>query len=328
MRLSIFFGFLVLAIFAFSLTDSSLQAQTYPSQPVQLVIPMTPGDMTDLTGRALSSELAKNLKTPVVPVNKPGGGATIGADFVAKGKKDGYTILYANSNFYYAHAMNPETVPCNPLQDLEPLCLAVSLPIVVMAQTDSPWKTMQGLVDYAKQNPGKVRVSTTGVGGVGHFNLEIIQSETGSAMIMVPYKGASPALTALLGGHVEGGILSSGLVIPHIKAGKLRALLISQRLPEFPNTPTFKEAGYKRDIVSVRCAFYAPVGLPESVKKVLIPALERTVKSEETIHIISQLGGSVDYVPAAEFKKIMAEEYGMVKQLLKPPGPSEKYPKP
>lgn len=302
----------------------SLQAQTYPSQPIQMVIPMTPGDMTDLTGRALASELAKHLKTPVIPVNKPGGGATIGADFVAKSKKDGYTILYANSNIYYAHAMNPETVPCNPLQDLDALCLAVSLPIVVMTQVDSPWKIMQELVDYMRQNPGKVRVSTTGVGGVGHFNHEIICTETGTESTMVPYKGASPALTALLGGHVEVGILSTGLVVPHIKAGKLRALLISQKLLEFPNTPMLRELGYKRDIVSVRCAFYAPVGLPESIKKDLILALEKTIKSAGVAPIIHQLGASVDFVTALDFKKMMAEEYGMVRQLLKTSGASEK----
>jgi len=302
----------------------SSQAQPYPSQPIQLVIPMTPGDMTDLTGRALSLELAKILKTPVIPVNKPGGGATIGADFVAKAKKDGYTILYANSNIYYAHAMNPETVPCNPLQDLDALCLAVSLPIVVMTQVDSPWKTMRELVDYMRQNPGKVRVSTTGVGGVGHFNMEIIRTETRTEITMVPYKGASPAMTALLGGHVEAGILSTGLVVPHIKAGKLRALLISQKLLEFQNVPTLKELGYKRDIVSVRNAFYAPLGLPDSVKNVLIPAIEKSTKSEEVINIVHQLSSFVDYVPAAEFKKMMAEEYGMVRQLLKTSGASEK----
>jgi tripartite-type tricarboxylate transporter receptor subunit TctC len=315
-------GFILMVSLTF--LAPSLQAQPYPSQPIQLVIPMTPGDMTDLTGRALSSELAKILKTPVIPINKPGGGATIGADFVAKAKKDGYTILYANSNIYYAHAMNPETVPCNPLQDLDALCLAVSLPIVVMTQVDSPWKTMPEFVDYMRQNPGKVRVSTTGVGGVGHFNMEIIRTETRTEITMVPYKGASPAMTALLGGHVEAGILSTGLVVPHIKAGKLRALLISQKLLEFPNVPTLKELGYKRDIVSVRNAFYAPPGLPDSVKNVLISAIEKSTKSEEVINIVHQLSSFVDYVPAAEFKKMMAEEYGMVRQLLKTSGASEK----
>jgi tripartite-type tricarboxylate transporter receptor subunit TctC len=185
---------------------------------------------------------------------------------------------------------------------------------------------MQELVDYMRHNPGKVRVSTTGIGGVGHFNHEIIRTETGTDSTMVPYKGASPAQTALLGGHVELGILSTGLVVPHIKAGKLRALLISQKLklPEFLNVPTLRDLGYKRDLVSVRNAFYAPVGLPDSVKNVLIPALEKSIKSEEAAKIVHQLSSFVDYVPSSEFKKMMAEEYGMVRKLLKTSGAAEK----
>ncbi|MEI9479172.1 MAG: tripartite tricarboxylate transporter substrate binding protein [Deltaproteobacteria bacterium] len=317
-----FGGFLVLAFLSFS--APSLQAQTYPSHPIQLVIPMTPGDMTDLTGRALASELTKILKTSVIPINKAGGGATMGADFVAKARKDGYTILYANSNIYYAHAMDPENVSCNPLQDLDALCLAVSLPIIVVVQGESPWKTMQEFVDHMKQNPGKVRVSTTGVGGVGHFNHEVIRLETKTDSTMIPYKGASPALTALLGGHVEASILSAGLVTPHMKAGKLRALVASIKHPEFPTVPTLTELGYKRDIVSVRNAFYGPVGLPDPVKKVLLSAMEKSTKSEEVINIVRQLDALVDYLPAAEFKKMMAEEYNMVRQLLKASGGSSK----
>ncbi|MEW6664634.1 MAG: tripartite tricarboxylate transporter substrate binding protein [Thermodesulfobacteriota bacterium] len=319
----ILLGLVVAVSIALSVPPS--QAQTYPNQPIQFVIPMTPGDTTDLTGRIIASELAKNLSATVVPINKPGGGATVGADFVAKGKKDGYTILYANSNIYYAHAMNPDTVPCNPLQDLDVLCLAVSLPIVDLVQAESPWKTMQELVDYMRKNPGKVRVSTTGVGGVGHFNHEVIRMNTGTESTMVPYKGASPALTALLGGHVETALLSTA-VAPHINAGKLRALAISQKLkvPEFANVPTLKELGYKRDIVSVRCAFYAPVGIPDSVKKVLIPALEKSIKSEEVMRGVQQLNAFVDYVPASEFKGMMTEEYGMVRQLLKSSGAPQK----
>lgn len=298
-----------------------LQAQVYPTQPIQMVIPMAPGDTVDLTGRAIGTELAKILKTPVIPVNKPGGGSTIGADFVAKGKKDGHTILYANSNIYYAPAMNPENVPYNPLQDLEPLCLAVSAPLTIPVQADSPWKNMKELVDYMKQNPGKVRGSSSGVGSVGHFNFEVIRSETGAAITMVPYKGASPALTALLGGHVETSTLSISLISPHIKSGKLRALLISQKVPEFPNIPTLKQIGYKRDIMSVRFAFYVPVGLPESVKKVLIPALEKSIKSAEVVSAVHQLGAIEDFVPGEEFKNMMTDEYEMAKKLLKAVGP-------
>jgi len=301
----------------------SLQAQTFPTQPIQMIIPMAPGDTVDLTGRAIAAELAKILKTAVIPVNKPGGGGTIGADFVAKGKKDGYTLLYANSNIYYAAAMNPETVPYNPLQDMEPLCLAISTPLTIPVQAESQWKTFQELVNYMKQNPGKVRGSSSGVGSVGHFNFEVVREETGATITMVPYKGASPAMTALLGGHVETSTLSYSLILPHLKAGKLRALLISQKVPDQPNIPTLKQLGYKRDIMSVRFAFYVPAGLPEAVKKVLIPAIEKSVKSPEIESAVHQLGAIEDFVPGGEFKKMMTEEYGIVQKLLKGAGPTK-----
>src|SRR5574342_760581 len=121
---------------------SSSFAQTFPSQPVQMVITLAPGDTLDLTGRAIGTELSKILATPVIPVNKTGGAGTAGADFVAKGKKDGYTILYINSNIIYAYATNPENVPYNPFQDLEPLCLAVSVPLLLAVQAEAPWKSI------------------------------------------------------------------------------------------------------------------------------------------------------------------------------------------
>ena len=223
-------AFLVGVAFAFCLGVwcQPSEAQTYPTQLIQMVIPMAPGDTVDLSGRAIAAEMTKILKVPVVTINKPGGGSTIGANFVARAKKDGYTILFANSNIYYAHAMDPEAVPYDPLTDLEPLCLAVSVPLTIPVQTESPWKTFQELMTYMKQNPGKIRGSSSGVGSVGHFNFEVVRAETGNAITMIPYKGASPAMTALLGGHVETSTLSLSLIAPQVKAGKLRILLISQ----------------------------------------------------------------------------------------------------
>jgi tripartite-type tricarboxylate transporter receptor subunit TctC len=308
------------AVVSFILIAQPLQAQTYPSQPIQLVVPMAPGDTVDLAGRAIGTELAKILKTPVVVNNKPGGGSTVGADFVAKGKKDGYTLLFANSNIYYAHAMNPEEVPYNPLTDLDPLCLAISTPLTIAVNADAPWKTFQELIDYMQKNPGKVRGSSSGVGSVGHFNFEVVTNETGAAINMIPYKGASPAMTALLGGHVEISTLSLSLIYPQLQAGKLRALLISKKVPEYPNIPTLKQLGYKNDISSVLFAFYGPAGLPDSVKKALVSPLEKAVKAPEVVKAMTQLGAIEDYVPGPEFKKMLAEEYGMVQKLLKGAG--------
>ena len=313
----------IVLAFCFVVWAQPLKAQTYPTQPIQMVIPMAPGDTVDLSGRAIAMEMTKILKTPVITINKPGGGSTIGANLVAKAKKDGYTILFANSNIYYAPAMDPDTVPYDPLKDLEPLCLAVSVPLTVPVQADSPWKTFQELMAYMKQNPGKIRGSSSGIGSVGHFNFEVIQFETGNAINMIPYKGASPAMAALLGGHVETSTLSLSLIAPHVKAGKLRILLISQKTPEFSNIPTLKQLGYKQDIMSVRFAFYVPAGLPDSVKKILVPAIQTAIKAPDVVNAIQNMGALEDFVPGEEFKKMMTEEYGMARQLMKKAAPGK-----
>jgi len=315
-------GFIVLG-FSTSIICPSY-AQTYPSQPIQMVITLAPGDTLDLTGRAIGAEMAKFLNTPVLPINKTGGAGMVGADFVAKGKKDGHTLLYINSNIIYSYAATPENVPYNPFQDLEPLCLAISVPLLIAVQPESPWKSFQELVSYMKQNPGKIRGSSTGVGSVGHFGYEVIRTETGAEINMIPYKGASPGLTALLGGHVEVAIPSFGLVQPQLQAGKVRILLTSKKIPEYPQIPTLTQLGYKRDMSSVWFGFFIPAGVPDPVKKVLASALEKSIKSADVAKTVQTLGALEDYKPAGEFKKAMMEEYEIVKNLFKTASPPSK----
>lgn len=298
--------------------------QTYPSQPIQMIITLAPGDTLDLTGRAIGAEMAKILNTPVLPVNKTGGAGMVGADFVAKRKKDGYTILYINSNIIYSYAANPENVPYNPFQDLEPLCLAISVPLLLAVQPESSWKSFQELVSYMKQNPGKIRGSSTGVGSVGHFGYEVIRTETGTEINMIPYKGASPGLTALLGGHVEVAIPSFALVQPQLQAGKVRILLTSKKIPDYPQIPTLTQLGYKRDMSSVWFGFFIPAGVPDPAKKVLASALEKSIKSADVAKTVLTLGALEDYKPGGEFKKMMMEEYEIIKNLFKTEAPPSK----
>ena len=299
-------------------------AQTYPNQTIQLVVPMAPGDTVDLAARAIAAEMAKTLKTPVVVTNKPGGGSTVGADFVAKGKKDGYTLLFANSNIYFAHGMNPQDVPYDPLKDLDVLCLAVSTPLTISVKGDAPWKTFKELVDHMKKNPNQVRGSSSGVGSVGHFNFEIIQYEAGVPINMIPYKGASPAMTALLGGHVEISTLSFSLIYPHFTAGALRPLVISNKVAKHPDIPTLKELGYKRDLFPVRFGFYAPAGLPDAVKKALAEPMKKAIQHPDVVGAIEKIGAVEDYRIGEDFKKIIVEEHGTVRELVKLASPPKK----
>jgi tripartite-type tricarboxylate transporter receptor subunit TctC len=299
-------------------------AQSYPSQNIQVILTLSPGDTGDLSGRAVGSELSRILKTTVVPLNKTGASGVVGTDFVAKSKKDGLTLLYTNSNLTYAYAANPADIPYNPFTDLEPVATATSVPLFIAVQNESPWKTIQELLNYGKQNPGRLRGSSTGVGSVGHFGYEVLRAETGAPIDMIPFKGAAPGMAALLGGHVEVAIPSPSIAAPQVKGGKIRLLLVSKKTPAYPQVPTLTELGYKRDMSSVWFGFFLPVGVPESVKQVLYPALERAIKSPEAASAFQGLGTVQDYRPAAEFKKMMTEEYEMVKRILAAAKPAPK----
>jgi tripartite-type tricarboxylate transporter receptor subunit TctC len=191
-------------VLAWGLTPSTVDAQSYPKGPIQLVVPNVAGSLMDITGRLIAEELGKILGVQIIVMNKPGAAMTLGTDAVVRSKNDGYTILYTGSSaIVYARVTHPETVPYNPEKDLEPLGLSLFLPLTVAVQASSPWKTFGELVDYARKNPGKVRVSTPGQGSTDHFNLEIYQSVTGVQFTHVPFKGGEAVVTALLGGHVE-----------------------------------------------------------------------------------------------------------------------------
>src|SRR5712691_11928122 len=191
-------------------------AQSYPSGPITLVIPLAPGDATDVAGRTMAEELAKLLKVPVVPVNRPGAGMAIGTDSVVKAKKDGHTILIApNAALVSGRILNPDMVPYDPLKDLTPLGLAARTPVILTVRGDAPWKNLSELVEFAKKNPGKVRAATVGTGSVGHFSVEMVNALTGAGLTPIPFKGGAPAITALLGGHVEVAALSVGASSAH-----------------------------------------------------------------------------------------------------------------
>jgi len=287
-----------------------VQAQLYPNRPIQMIIGQVPGAAGDITCRPLAEELGKILGVPVIVINKPGGSGTLGVDAVVKSKKDGYTIAYTNtSGIVYARASSPETVPYDPFKDLEPLGLHLFFPLTVTVQENAPWKSFDELVDYARKNPGKLRVGTHGQGSIDHFNLELIQSLTGAEFNHIPFKGGTSVTTALLGGHVDAVNDAYTLVLPHLKAGKLRMLLQSRKTPDFPDVPTMTQLGYKQDLLSAWFALHAPIGIPEEVKKVLVPAIEKAVKDPAVKERIEKMGYIVDYKSPAELKKISMQDY-------------------
>jgi tripartite-type tricarboxylate transporter receptor subunit TctC len=269
----------------------------------------------------MAEEMSTLLKVPVVVQNKPGGGLTIGTDLVAKAKKDGYTIaLTANTPLIAGRIINPQTVPYDSFKDLTPLGMATRTPVVLTVRGDAPYKRFPDLVEFSKKNPGKIRVGTAGVGTAGHFALALINSATGAGMTMVPFKGASPAATALLGGHVEAALVGIGTISGHMQGGQVRGLLVSSKSPPFPDVPMLTELGYNQTVYGVWYGFFAPAGVSKEVIAALVPAIEKAVKEPRYVAKLGALGMIQDYVPPDKLVIEMREEYKAVEEIAKKAG--------
>lgn len=305
-RLSIFAFLFVLGLG--TLGPSVSFGQRYPDRPIQLIIPYVAGATGDITARMLADELEKVLGQKIIPNNKPGAGTVLGAETAIRAKKDGYTLFYGGASpFVYAPIANPEVVHYDPAKDVVPLGFHYFFPTVVGVKADAPWKTFPEFVDYAKKNPGKIRITSIGVGSSTHFAIELLQSITGIKLTHVPFEGGETVITAVLGGHVEATLDGFGKLKPHVEAGRMRILLIDPKKPTYPEIPTLKELGYKQGLPATWFALWAPTGIPEEARKVLIPAVEKAVKA--TKPKIDALGSICEYKDPEELRKLRDDEY-------------------
>ncbi len=315
-------SFLVMGLFfmvyGIVLEGEPVLAQKFPSRPVQLIIPNVAGSIMDINARVINEELGKILGTQVIITVKPGGATVLGTDVVAKSKKDGYTMGYLSaSGLVYTRVTHPETFPFDADKDLEPLGLHLFVPLTAAVAGSSPFKTFNEMIDYAKKNPGKLRASLIGVGGIDHFNLEMMQAITGAKFTVVPFKGGESVITAVMGGHVELTFDAFGKIIPHQESGEMRILLSSKKVAGYPNIPTAKELGYKQDLMSTWFCFFGPSGLPEDVKKTLVTAIEKAVKTPELKAKLDKMGYVVEYRSPAEVKKLVVDEYAAAMDIAK-----------
>jgi tripartite-type tricarboxylate transporter receptor subunit TctC len=313
MKRVLFIVALFVAIHGFGV-PGVIQAQPFPNRPIQLIHSGTPGQMMDIPCRIFADELAKVLGTQVIVTAKPGASHTLGVDFVVRSKKDGYTILYSTgTSLVYAPITSPEIVPYNPFKDLEVLGGQVILPYTISVQAESPWKTFAELVDYAKKNPGKLRFGAVGPSGGENFSREIIRAQTGAEFTLVPLS-QHPAVS-LLGGHIEVTATPISEVHSYAASGKIRILLLAAKMSKFPNIPTMTELGYSQDILVAWHAWFAPAGVPEESKKVLVPAIKKAMENPDVKAKIENLALAVDYKTPAEFRKLWEAEYQRGKEI-------------
>lgn len=312
---------LIRALAVLSLATAPVHAEDYPKGAITLVIPLAPGDATDTSARAIAIELSRELKVAVVPVNRPGVGGALGTDLVVKSKPDGYTIVLTNNaSLVFRSIIDPKTASYNPLTDLTPLALAMRSPSILAVRGDAPYKTLSELAEYSKKHPGSIRIGTAGAGSVGDFCVRTISSLTGAELTMVPFKGASPAVAAMLGGHVEGVVLALGTMTGHLRSGAVRGIVISSKYPDFPDIPTLAELGYSEPIFGIWTAFFAPANVPAEVTKTLVPALERAIRLPAIAANLRPLGIVLDYAPPDKLLAEIRDEHARVQALARKAG--------
>jgi tripartite-type tricarboxylate transporter receptor subunit TctC len=309
----------VAAIFPAMVRD--VYAQSYPKGPINLVIPLAPGDATDIAGRLMGEELSKLLKTPIVVVNRPGAGGTVGVDSVVKAAKDGYTILLANNAaLTFRRVLEPQNVAYDPQKDLTPLGLTTRIPSIIAIRTDAPYKTLDELVEYSKRNPSKVRVGNVGSGSVGDFAVQMINVLTGSQLTPIPFKGAAPAIAALRGGHVEGVAVALGAIAGQLKSGGAHGVVLSTRFPEFPNIPTMVDLKHKQNIPGVWFGFFAPAGIPAEATSALVAAVQRAASDPGIAGKLVPLGMVQDYGAPQKLVAEISDEFRSVEQMARRAG--------
>jgi tripartite-type tricarboxylate transporter receptor subunit TctC len=250
---------------AAALAGNGAAAQEWPSRPVHVIVPYTPGTGADILSRVLGPKLSERWKAPVVVDNKPGATGNIGAEQVAKSEPDGYTFLVTATSFTTNPALKPARF--DPVKDFAPVSLIATGALGVYINPEVPAKTMKEFVALVKKQPGKLYYSSPGNGGPQHLAMELLKLETGMKIVHVPYKGAAGAITDLVGGHVQAMISALQTVAPHVHSGRLRMLAVmsDERAPAFPDVPTLKETGVADIEVSTWYAMFAPAGTPEAI---------------------------------------------------------------
>ena len=307
-------------VFALALPSiTGLHAQTYPNRPLRAIVPIAPGGGTDTTGRLVLTRLGEVLGQQIVVDNRAGGGGTIGASLAAKAQPNGYTFLFGS---IATHAVNPamyRKLPYDHIRDFAPVARIGTVPNVLVVHPALPVKTVADLVSHAKANPGKINYGSAGVGSPPHLSMELLKSMTGVNIVHIPYKGAGPALAELLGGQTQVMCTSLAGQLPHIRAGRVRALAVTtaKRNAQVPDVPTMIEAGVPGYEVTIWYAVFFPAGVPKAAIARLNSELVKILNSPDMKERLAQIG--VDPAPStpeelAAFVKAETAKYTRVAQ--------------
>ena len=289
------------------LACAALAQDAFPGRPITMIVPFPPGGVADLTGRPTAAAMEKALKQPIAVVNRSGAGGAVGMAAAANAKPDGYTVLMALSSI----SIIPEAdklfnrKPAYTMDQLVPVALISADPTILVVHPSLPVKSVKELVALAKAKPGQLSFSSSGIYGTLHMAMEMFAYAAKVKFKHLPTPGAGPAITLLLGGHVEMMASGPAAVIAHVRAGKMRPLAGwgAKRVAALPDLPTFRELGYKDVEFYIWAGLYAPRGTPEVAMKALREAARKGVEDPDFKATMAKLETPVNYLDAPEFQK-------------------------
>ena len=301
---------------------SVAHAQTFPTKAIRFVVPFPPGGPLDISARAIGQKLTEAWKQPVIIDNRPGAGGNIGADNVAKSAPDGYTILMGAVS---THAINPSLyakMPYDALRDFAPITLVTTVPNVLVVHPALPAKNVRELITLARSRPGELLFASGSTGSTGHLAGELFNTMANVKMVHVPYKGAAPAVTDLVAGHVQLMFDNLASALPQIKAGRTRALAVTTiaRASTMPELPTIDETGLKGFDLSTWFGVFAPAGVPPANLGALHREITRALDSADVRNRLNALGAQPSPNTPDAFAAFIAAEHAKYAKVIKASG--------
>jgi tripartite-type tricarboxylate transporter receptor subunit TctC len=296
----------------------SASAQAWPARPVALVVPWPAGGSTDILARGLGKYLGERLGQSFVVDNRSGANGNIGAAAVARAAPDGYTLMVTTNGPITNNTLLYRSMPFNPTTDLTPIAPLAELPVVIVARSQMPYRTVQELIAYAKANPGKVNCGTPPLGSVAHLAVELLQHRAGIRLNVVPYRGSAPLTNDLLAGSVDMALDLVTTYLPHIQAGTVRALGVTTAapIPQLPQTPTVQSQGVPDYLATGFISILGPANLPAAIVAKLNETSNAWLALDETRSILPPLGLTPLGGTPADLTRRMAAEVALWRPII------------